>query len=371
MSSLSWEQVRQRRLVRNHLLARAPRWKLVDVIRDVCGVQAQVAAAAELAIAARVEGLTQAEVRAELWEQRTLLKSWSIRGTLHLHASADLPLWAAAVRAADPEWYERYGLDAAQGAGVLDAIAEALDGRCLLRSELAAEVDRRVGTWAGEKVGSGWGYLLGQAALAGKLCHGPPQGTKSTFVRPDQWDGAWVEVDPGEAQAEACRRYLAAYGPSTPRAFSDWLGLKVDDARRVFDSLGLEEVDVEGGREWRLADSDDRVQNVSSVRLLPEYDCYVMGFREREQLFPPAMREVLQRHPRGRFEGIAAVPTVLVAGRVAGLWRRSKRGQSVEIVVEPLWALTSAERTLLEEEAERVGAFLAASVTLRLGSLSG
>jgi hypothetical protein len=290
---------------------------------------------AELALSARVDGITQEDVRAELWERRSLVKTWSIRGTLHLHPADDLPLWAAATRAVreqdDPE--------------VVDAIAAALEGRCLLREELADEVAKRLGEWAREKVGSGWAYLFGSAAAQGKLCHGPPRGNKVTFVRTDEWVG-WRDVDPDQALAEAGRRYLETFGPAGPRQFAQWFGLKPSEGP------ALSDVKVEPRTE------------AGPLRLLPEYDCYVMGFREREQLVPEKVRERVKSHPKGRFEGIAAVPTVLVDGVVAGIWRRARKGKKVEIVVEPTQRVDRAE---LEAEAERIGKFLGAEPVLTIG----
>ena len=155
--------------------------------------------AAELALSARVRGLTQEHVRKALWEERTLAKTWTIRSTLHLHPADDLPLWTAARRAVDP---------VSQTQEVLDAIADALDGQALLREELAEEVATRAGEWTRERIGSGWGYIIGDAAAVGRLCHGPPRGNKVTFVRTDQWIG-WKEVDPQKALAEAVRRFVA------------------------------------------------------------------------------------------------------------------------------------------------------------------
>ena len=197
------------------MLKRAPRAKLVDVVRDVCGIQAQVMGAAELSISARVDGVTQEDVRAELWEKRSLAKTWTIRGTLHLHPADELPLWAALTRATGE----------LEDADVLDAIADGLDGQCLLREELADAVARQAGEWTREKINSGWGYLIGSAAAVGKLCHGPPRGAKVTFVRTDQWIG-WRDIDPQQALAEACRRFLATYGPAGPRELAGWLGIK-------------------------------------------------------------------------------------------------------------------------------------------------
>jgi hypothetical protein len=357
VTSLSWEETRRRRLARSHLLERAPREQLVEVVREVCGVQAQVMAAAELAIGARVEGVTHEDVRAELWERRLLVKTWTMRGTLHLHPADELPLWTAATRAVGPPWYEAYGLDEADGAAVLDAIGAALDGRCLLREELADEVAKRAGEWSRERIGSGWGYIIGSAAAVGKLCHGPPRGAKVTFVRTDQWVG-WHEVDPDEALAEVCRRFLTAYGPAGPRQFAEWFGMKSPQARPLVESLAVEV-------------SPERAEDLGPLRLLPEYDCYVMGFREREHLVPEEVRERVKVHPRGRFEGIAGVPMLLVDGVVTGLWRRAKRGKRVQIVVEPSRRLKAEESRLLEEEAGRIGTFLGTEPELRVGRLDG
>ncbi len=308
-------------------------------------------AAAELSIATRVEGVTQDHVRRELWERRSLVKTWTIRGTLHLHPADELPLWTAATLALGPPWYEAYGLDESEGAAVLDAIGDALDGRALLREELADAVARQAGEWTRERIASGWGYIIGSAAAVGKLCHGPPQGQKVTFVRTDQWVG-WRDLDPDEALAEACRRFLATYGPAGPRQFAEWLGMKSPDARRLFESL--EPIDV----------APEAAEAPGPLRLLPEYDCYVMGFREREHLVPEAVRERLTTHPRGRFEGIAGVPTLLIDGVVAGLWRRAKRAKRVEIAVDPIRGLTPGERRELEAEAGRIGTFLDAEPVL-------
>jgi hypothetical protein len=346
-----WKGIRRRRLARSHLIERAPRERLVEVVRDVCGIHAQVTAAAELSISARVDGVVQEDVRAELWERRSLVKTWTLRSTLHLHPADELPLWVAAKRAVDPPWYEQYGLDEAQGEAVLAAIADALDGRALLREELADEVARRAGEWTREWIASGWGHIIGAAAAVGKLCHGPQHGTKVTFVRTDQWVG-WRKVDAELALAEACRRFVDTYGPAGPPQFAEWFGMKASNARPLFESM--EETEVEPA------------PAPGPLRLLPEYDCYVMGFREREQLLPEAVRERLKVHPRGRFEGIAGVPTLVIDGVVAGLWRRAKRGKRVEIVVDPVRRLNAGERRQLKGEAERIGAFLGVEPVLRV-----
>ena len=173
MTPPSWDDVRRQRLVRNHLAVRAPSARLVEVVRDVCGIHAQVMGSAELQLAARVEEITQADVRDALWERRVLAKTWTTRGTLHIHPADELSLWTAALRAVEDE----------EDASVTAAIGEALRGRRLTREQLADAVVERVGPEPRERLASGWGWFLGDAAAAGLLCFGSSRGREGD-VRP-------------------------------------------------------------------------------------------------------------------------------------------------------------------------------------------
>jgi hypothetical protein len=365
---LTWQQVRSRRCARSRLVTRAPREELVDVVRAVGGIQAQLQSAAEIGIGIRVADVTADDVQAELWERRSLVRTWTLRGTIHLHPADELGLWTSALRAVSGAPYEQYGLDRRQADAMLQAFADALDGRTLLREELAAEVAGRVGEWARGPISSGWAFLIGDAAVAGLLCHGPPRGTKVTFARPDQWLGVVPEVDGKTALAEAARRFLAAYGPATHREFRQWCASRPfaeSTAAQLFESLRdeLVEVDVQGSRAWLLADDADEVVVEPSVRLLPQYDCYVIGFREREHLLWGEARELFwdtRWKKSGRYETPVGFSNVLVDGAIAGKWERRRRGRRLEIEVETAPRLTAAQRRGLEAEAERIGAFLGA-----------
>jgi hypothetical protein len=380
---VGWDEVRARRLARSSLAPRAPRDELVEVAGAVCGAHAQVQASAELQLAARVEGLVQADVRSALWERRELVKAWTVRGTLHLHPAGELPLWFAArravLRSADKglaAWRDPAGvLHPAIGADEVEAVRaavwEVLDDRCLLRDELAAEVVERVGGATQERLRSGFAFFLGE------LCQGPPEGTRITLVRPDRWIDGWREVtDEDEALRAVCRRFLRTYGPARPADFCEWFSspaFKAADARRLFDGLAAEltEVSVEGRRSFVLAgdDSFDPLAGPKrSVRLLPEYDAYVMGFRERDRLVPAAVRELVMKHGRGRYEGPAGVRFVLVDGIAAGLWERRRRGRRIELRVRLARRLGKAARTELELEAHRIGTFLGLEPELAIES---
>jgi hypothetical protein len=300
------------------------------------------------------------------------VKTWTLRGTLHIHPAADLPLWIAAANAGEPWWHdehrlEPFGLDRAGAETILAALVDALDGCALTPAELGAAIAERVGPWAVEETGViqfgkpalRWRPLVGAAVAAGRLCLGPPRGSSSTYVRADQWLGGWSAPAPEEALAEALRRYLAAYGPASMQDFAHWLGaLTPAAARALADRLAdeLEAVDVEGHEALMLAGDPGLPEKRASARLLPHYDCYLIGGAPpgaaREQIVPGAAGSRIFDH------GAGPSPAVLIGGRVAGTWSRTARGKRVEIRVEPFVPISRADRDALTVEAHRVAAFL-------------
>jgi len=332
---VSWDEVRVGRLARSHLARRAPAEQLLEVVRDVCGIHAQVMGSAELQLAVRVDGITQADVREALWERRTLAKTWTTRGTLHIHPADELSLWTAARRAVE----EPGRID------LVRAIGDALAGGPLTREQLADAVVERVPSAPREELTSGWGFHVSDAATAGVLCFGPPEGARVRFVRVDDWLGPQRDWKPEEALQEVTRRYATTYAPVRLRQLREWLAAKVDvDVPDVAPAPGA------GG----------------SVRLLPEYDPYVMAFREREHLLPPEVRAQIAAHGKGRFEGAAGTPLLVLDGLATGIWRRKKTAKRIELTVEPARRLTRPERAGVEAEAERIGAFLCLEPVLRL-----
>lgn len=359
-----------RRLDRSSLSRRAAAGELVQVTGAVCGVHAQVQASAELQLAARVDGIAQKDVRDALWERRTLVKAWTVRGTLHLHPAEELPLWHAARRAAGgsadrglPAWRDpagdRHGaLGADEVEAVRAAVWDVLDGRCLLRDELVEDVVKRVGPAPRKRLASGFAFFLSE------LCQGPPQGSRITLVRPDQWIAGWREVaDDEKALREVCRRFLRTYGPARPADFSEWFAsptFKVAEARALFEGLGaeLQEISVDARPSFVLAGDTSFSAPTAQLRLLPEYDVYVMGSRQRDRLVPGPVRELIAGHGRGRYEGPAGVRLVLVNGVAAGLWERKKRRKRLELEVRLTRRPGKPRTTELRHEAERLGAFL-------------
>jgi len=374
MKTLTWPQVIGRRLNCNHLVEPAPPGRLVEVVRDACGIQAQVPAAAELGISARVAGITRADVQRALSEERTLVRTNGPRGTKHILPAVELPLWTAAMRAAsalgssagsDPS------IEPAEAVRLIQLIREALDGVVLTREELADKVARRGGSRLYEPLLSPWGELLERAFQEGVVVHGPIEGNNTTFVRADQWVGSWEELDPTESLTEVCRRYISTYGPVTHQDFARWVGIEREAARNLFEAITgeLEEVKIERRRAWILAtDAESSWEPVEgTLRLVPQYDCYILGSYPRAPIVPDAVKTLLSTLNRANYEGAVGLSLLLIDGVVSGIWQRRQRGKRVEITVSPINLLKDDQRKQLDAEASRLAAFLSTEVTLSVG----
>ncbi|HWC32951.1 MAG TPA: winged helix DNA-binding domain-containing protein, partial [Actinomycetota bacterium] len=289
MPDLSWDQVRAWRVARHGLDERSTRRRLLSVASEICGVHAQVGSAAELSLWARVEGVTPRDVRDALWKTKRLVRSWMMRGTIHLLPARDFPLYVAALATHDRwwkgAWLRAVGMSADELGALLGAIREALSDEPITREQLASRVGHLVGDHAREHLLSGWGSLLKPAAFNGSLCSGPPRGQNVTFVRPDLWLGRWEEHDGDQAVREVFRRYLRAYGQSHHEEFAAWWGGAPAFARRARLAIEeeLREIDVDDMKRWVLRRDLAAMQRTAplrgSVRLLPHFDAYVRGFR--------------------------------------------------------------------------------------------
>ena len=129
---------RARRLARQHLARRAPAVGALDVVSDIAGLHAQLMPSAELTLWARVDGLARDAVATALWQDRTLVKTWAMRGTLHLLPADELPLYVAAQQRLKPRhhggaWLRHFGLTRAKADALVAAIPQALDGEPLTR----------------------------------------------------------------------------------------------------------------------------------------------------------------------------------------------------------------------------------------------
>jgi hypothetical protein len=365
MKSLTWPQVNSWRLSQHGLVPRLPRQEFMQAVTRTGGIQAQVMSAAELALGARVDGLTPEDVQAALWQDRTLVKTWAMRATLHLLAAHELPLYVAARSiSASRNWlkyFTYYDITPAQYEAFLAAIPQLLGNEPLTREQLATAVADHIGAPELGKLllSSSWGSLWKPSALRGDLCFGPNRGQHVTFVRPSAWLDRWQAVEPQWALQEIARRYLRAYGPATPEDFARWWngGGGIASARTLFRSLAdeLETVDVEGWRGVALRATLEPMQRLEPsgvVRLLPLFDAYTLGLgRDIEPVLPRAYKSRVFR-PQG---WISAV--VVVDGRMLGVWDYETQHTQTIVTIRMFATPDPALKTAIAAEAERLSAF--------------
>ncbi|HEV2825701.1 MAG TPA: winged helix DNA-binding domain-containing protein [Actinomycetota bacterium] len=366
-------------MARHALTEPAPDLGPAEVAGVLCGAHAQVLSAAEFSIGRRIAGATRADVQRALWEDRTLVKTFGPRGTVHLLPTADLPMWTGALSALPssvPAHPEPVRFSAEQAEEVIAAIGDALADTELTVDELTEQIVDRTGPWAGEETMEAfqdrwprWRQLTSTAAHRGVLCFGPNRGRNVTYTNPHRWLPGFRPDDGEAALRGLVTRYLYAYGPATPQHFARWLAIPPRRAVALFDELAseLESVELDGAPCWTLAgDTATPSQPHRGVRLLGYFDAFVVASQPRERLYPgPAAARGLT--PGGQ---AGNYPIVLVDGVVGGVWHQRRSGRRLAITVEPLGELTATQRRQLEEEVELVGAVMEAAATLTLGTVT-
>jgi hypothetical protein len=368
-----------RRLARQALVEPATDLGPADVASLLCGVHAQVLGAAELAIGRRIAGGTRSDIQRALWEERTLVKTFGPRGTVHLLATADLPMWTGALSALPtsvPQHPPPVAFTPDQADEVIAAIGDALKDADLTVDELTTAIRDRTGSWAVERTMDAfqdkwprWRQLTSSAGHRGVLCFGPNKGRNVTYANPSRWSPGLRAASGSDAVRMLVRRYLHAFGPASPEHFARWLSIPARRATEVFEALGdeLEPVDVDGERAWVVAgDTQIPSQPPEGIRLLPYFDAYVVAGQPRARLFPgAAARRALT--PSGQ---AGNYPVMLIDGVVGGVWHLRRSGRRVEVTVEPLGDLSTAQRRELEAEAALVGAVLEGEPALTIGTVT-
>lgn len=291
-------------------------------MQALVGLQAQDRAAARLAVAARGGG---APDRGALGAD--VVRTWCLRGTLHLIAAEDLPAMLAVFA---PLLLER-GQRRLTALGLPPDLAERSTAEAAevvrahgpqTRHELAARLRDRGVPVAAE--GQAPVHVVRRAALAGVLVEVGMRGREELYG----------PVDPGPlpdrdaALAQLARRYAAAHAPATAADFAAWSGLPAVDVRRA----------------WQEPESPAGEPDEAGVRLLPAFDEWLLGWASRDLVLP-------ERHAAEVLRGGIIRPVAIADGRVFATWRRV-RGR---VELQPFGRVTRAQRAGVEAEAARLG----------------
>ena len=385
--SVTWNQVAAFRLARHHLLERAPVEALISVAGDMTGAQAQLLSAAQISLWSRVRALRIVDLE-QAMRERTLVKASCMRRTLFLVPSEDLAVFVrGSARRAEKEirWARGKGVPDRAIDAAIEAALGALD-QPLTRPEIAERVSRALGVRTRAIHGGGWGRqsklaavpvgkltypvvdLLHLAGARGVVCYGPNRGNEPTFVRADAWIRGWQDVLREQAESLLLRKYLRAFGPATAADFAMWSGITLTDAREIWarEEVDVARVKVQGWEAAVLREDLDQLAQAKLerplVRLLPYFDTFLLGHREREHLVATPHRPNVFR-PQGWI-----TPVLLVDGRVAGVWEHTRGANRLKVNVTKFGPLARRVSAGIREEARDLGRFLGASnVDVKIG----
>jgi hypothetical protein len=356
-------RARAQRLTRDTALrARPP-----TILREVGGLQAQLWSAAMLGMRARSAGLRAGRVTRALNDERSIVRTWLMRGTLHVVAAEDVrwllhllgPVFAKAASAR----HTQLGLDDdLKTRGVASIREILLDAGALTRYELSDRLrSRRVVLDPKTQAPI---HLIAFAALQGILCLGPDRNDgESTYVLLDDWVPKAPVPSRETALAELARRYFGAYGPATIADLSAWSGLPMSDARSAIAGAraGLAEVMVQGRLGFVLKQRLrlEAQPTKPEVRLLPAFDTYLLAYRRRDLAVPLPLRRRLQRG------GGWLHPAVVVNGRAVAAWSLRKSGsRGGQVTVERFAPISPPVRLGIQTEVDDIGRFLGLQLNL-------
>ena len=379
-ASLAWSGVTARRMARHALTEPASDLGPADIAGVMCGAHAQVLSAAELSIGRRIAGATRADVQRALWEDRTLVKTFGPRGTVHLLPAADLPMWTGALSALPssvPMHPEPVRFTPEQAEEVIAAIGDALAEHELTVDELTEAIVERTGPWAGERTMDGVPGQVAALAPADRArpriaaCSASDRTGAATSPTPTRTAGCPAS-SPTTATPPCAHSSRATCTPTArPRPGTSPSGSasRRGDAVDLFDEAGgragagraRRRAGLGGGRRQR--DAAGAAPGHPPAALLRR----LRGRRPASGAAVPGRRR--QRARSARRVRPATTRWCSSTAWSAGCGTSGAPADRLAITVEPLRDLTATQRRQLDEEVELVGAVMEAVPTLTVGTV--
>jgi hypothetical protein len=357
VTAFTTRRLRAQRLIGNPLSSP------VDVVKWMGAVQSQDFAGAKWAVAQRCRATDAAFD--SLFDRGAILRIHVMRPTWHFVLPEDVrwlvDLTAPAVRRGLASRYRRLEIDESVAARAGATFAAALGGgRHLTRPELGRALIAVGISPEGQRLP----HLIHRAELDQLIVSGPRRGKEFTYALLEERAPKVPAMDRAEALAELTRRYFRSHGPAQVQDFTWWSGLTAGEARRGITLAGaaLEHRVVEGRDYWFDAASDGASSTATVAHLLPNFDEYTVGYRDRSALMPAV----------GRFDpslfsfGSILSNVVTVDGVVRGAWRRSSARNSTVIEVRLSEELTEHETAAVTDAGRRMSRFLGRPVEVVL-----
>lgn len=327
-----------------------------ELARAIAGAQAQDVYAGPLTFRSRNSRLTAADITRARTEDRSLLRTWVMRMTIHMIPSDDAWWWLPLFEPGIDRWsrrrMEQLGLPASEHDKGLAAIARALDREGPLTRPEAADRVEAAGVALTTQTRM---HMALTAVTSGIAFLGPDRGAKTCLIRREDWLGRFPPFDREKAMAELARRYLRAFGPATDRDFAYWAGLGLREVRGGLNAISGEVEEVQAGEETLLAlrGKLPRLPRAGNVRMLGNFDTYLLGWKDRRFSVPDHHAAAVKEGGGGWIR-----PVIVRDGIVIGGWRSSRKGDRIEITLDPPASKHSAAiRKAIDAEVEDIARF--------------
>jgi hypothetical protein len=352
------EIVRQR--LHNQFLSQTNLIESDQVVAKLGAVQAQDYAGAKWALAQRTRGLTEADID-DAFNKGKILRTHILRPTWHFVTPEDirwmLALSAPRVHVGNSFMYRQLELDKATLKKGYPLLEKALQGnKYMTRIELGSTFEKAGIHAEGQQLG----YLIMSAELDGIICSGPRRGKQFTYALLEERAPKVRMLDPDEALAEFTKRYFSTRGPATLQDFTWWSGLTMADAKKGLELVKPRfESQVIDGKTYWFENISPIKENSPTAHLLPNYDEYFIGFRDRR-----AIGEIVRQSKLDENNPAFIAYVIIIDGQIVGGWKRTLRKDSVLVDFNPITKLTRDEKGAIIQAANLYGKFLGLAVKL-------
>lgn len=344
----------------NQQISHNPSQSPEDVVAWMGAIQAQDYAGAKWSLGLRLPNGTEADIDQAI-ARKAIVRTWPMRGTLHFVAADDvrwmLKLLTPRIIAGSAGRNRQLELDDTIFNKSQDLLIAAMQGgKQLMRSDVYAVLENAGVTTAGQR----GIHIINHLAQKQVLCHGVHNEKQPTYALLDEWIPVSKNLERKEALAELALRYFKSHGPATLNDFVWWSGLKISDAKEGLNAVSsmLEQMDFEGKTYWAEADHPE-LSAIQSTFLLPGFDEYMLGYTDRTLILAAQHAGKIVPGNNGMF-----MPTIVVDGKVKGLWKRVLKKDKISIEILPFEKFTKAKIKLIAAGAKKYGHYLGKNVSL-------
>jgi len=283
-----------------------------SVVSGLIGLQAQYGANAMHALLIRSNTVPD-------WTR--YVKTWTLRGTLHLHAKSDLPLVLHA--GCQTEFGQMAFLDErvdrARSESFRRLVLSSLEDGDKTRDELKALCNAKGLSAAEEDIlFHAWGGLFRAMAEHGEVAYTSDGNRVFTKLAP------FTPMDEQTALEAMVRRYLLHYGPVTLRDAQTFFGRPQRELKPILERNAQETILFGNQTYFSAGQKPPQSADMPGVVFLAGFDPLLLGYRKTENPF------LSKEHVKQIYNNTGIVfPAVLLNGVVSAVWKRA--GNRIEI----------------------------------------